>query len=200
MAAGDGLRRFAQAELRRAGSREAARARVAPLNEAARLLSFLRTTVSELDEASAAFLQNIREQDDLEASAHRDRDRAVELFEAGGRLAGVVHLRVEAFYALARQLLGALMQFAGGADRLAPSLIARTEQLRAELATDHDRHVRLGDGARTMTASAWTSSGDCGMTPGTVHGSVAPADLLSTLEEHVADVVRSIDERRDNER
>jgi hypothetical protein len=199
MAAGDVLRRFAQAELLRAGSREAARPRVAPLNETARLLSFLRATLSELDEASAAFLRNIQEQDDLEASAHRDRGRERELFEAGGRLAGVVHLRVETFYALARQLLDALTQFAGGPDRLAPSLVARTEQLRAELGTDHDRHVQLGSGARTMTASAWTSSGDCGMTPGTLPGSVALADLLSPLEEHVADVVRWVDARRGSE-
>lgn len=88
----DASRRFAKAELRRSGSREAAAARVGPLNEAARLVSFLRATLVELDEATASFLENIREQDALEASAQRDPDRERELFEAGGRLAGVVHL------------------------------------------------------------------------------------------------------------
>jgi hypothetical protein len=200
MGAGDALTRFAQAELRRSGSRGAAAARVGPLNEAARRLSFMRATLVELDEASAAFLENIREQDALEASAQRDPDRESELFEAAGRLAGVVHLRVEGFYALARQLLDALTLFvdglAEGADRLAPNLVAREEQLRAELATDHDRHVRLGPGARTMTASVWSSTGDCGMTPGALEGSVVLTDALSALEEHVADVVRSVEANR----
>jgi hypothetical protein len=193
----DASRRFAQAELRRSGSREAAAARVGPLNEAARLLSFLRATLVELDEATASFLENIREQDALEASAQRDPDRERELFEAGGRLAGVMHLRVEAFYALARQLLDALTLFVDGhaevADRLAPSLAARAEELGAQLATDHDRHVRLDNGASTMTASVWSSTGDCGMTPGALEGSVVLTTVLSALEEHVADVVRAVE-------
>lgn len=115
------------------------------LGHACRLLGLTGLTLDEFDEARAAFLDNIRRQD---AAGTTEQD---ELFEEGGRLAVVVHLRIESFHAFARE---ALRRLDGP-----PELVQLFDP-------DRDFHVRLDDGRTAMVASVLAASGDARTAPG----------------------------------
>jgi hypothetical protein len=219
----EGLARFTRDELERAGGRQAAVIRTGGLGHVVRLLSLLHHTLTELDEATAAFLANVERQDQLE-SALGAVDTA--LFEEGGRLSEVVHLRVETFYALMTVLLDdaarSIERYFGPIDgvRLAahadvqanlaafadrkglqappPSLLARAERLTTEILSDRDRHVRFGPDSPIWTASTWSCSGDASISPSTRSDleSVRPRELLDLVEDYLAEVVRYLEVNR----
>jgi hypothetical protein len=136
------LRRFVLEELERPGGRE----RISGVNHGSRILAFLTHTLIEHEQASLALLENIREQERLEEqlAARGARPRPVTperlvpeqraLFEEGGRLAEVVHLRTETFYALARVLLDRLAEaferYFGAANGIAMRRHADDEPIR----------------------------------------------------------------------
>jgi hypothetical protein len=133
------------------------------LGHAVRLLGLLRLTLAEFDEAAAAFLANVAEQEAFE-SEHGVADAA--LFEEGGRLSTVVHLRVETYAALARMLL------------------ARLGEEEPRLDIDRDLHVRFGSPERPWTASVWATSGDAGISPGD-GSALSLRELHELLEGHI---------------
>jgi hypothetical protein len=134
------------------------------LGHAVRLLGLLRLTLAEFDEATAAFLANVAEQRAFEAErGHADAT----LFDEGGRLAVVVHLRVDTYAALARTLL------------------ARLGEDEPRLDPDRDLHVRFGSSERPWTASVWSASGDAGIRPGDGSG-LSLHELHEQLEQLVA--------------
>lgn len=122
-------------------------------------MHLLRLTVAEFEQASRAFV------DDVLAAEADTTHTHEELLERGAPLAGLVHLRVETFLALALLLCERL-----DLDPL------------PELALDRDFHVRLADDRRAMTATVWAASGDAEIAPGTKDGSVSLHELMSRLD------------------
>jgi hypothetical protein len=218
MPLGEKVGRLAREEMERAGSRAEAFSRIGDLNHATRLLDFLGRTHREFEEVSAAFVANLRRQDEMPDSR--------ELFEEGGRLSVVVHHRVETFVALARVLLDrvaqAIERYFGPAPGVSlathvelqsnlaafaehrglrgvpPHLLTRAQLLTTQIVDDHDLHIRLLQGPPTMIASVWSSSGDAGMAPAgeTGLGSITLDELMNLLEEHVEEVVDFLESNR----
>ena len=134
------------------------------LGHAVRLLGLLRLARAEFDEATAAFLANVAQQEAFETE-HGHADDA--LFEEGARLSTVVHLRVEAYAALARMV------------------VRRLDEEEPRLDPDRDLHVRFGSPERPWTASVWAASGDAGISPGGGSG-LSLRELHERLERLVA--------------
>lgn len=199
------LRRLPWDDRRRAGG----------LGHAVRLLSLLRLTLAELDEATGALVANIDHQDELEA-VHGTRREALtleqqQLFEECGRLSVAVHHRVDTFFALARLLLDRVAQAVEtdlrptAGVRLTNAPTARGTPRRGSPVAERspgqgaaaDRRglrrsrpaVTLERYGRTMTATVWSSTGDAAIAPGRRADAVALADVNDLLEEYVADVV-----------
>jgi hypothetical protein len=215
------LSRFWREEAERVG-RPYELSHVGGLNHATRLLGFLSRTLTEVEEATVAFLANVERREAYEAT--HDGGVDPQLFEEGGRLSVIVHLRVETFHALARLLLDRLADaptryFGAAADLplsshrelqanlaafaeqkgqvVPPGLEAKIELMTATFFVDRDLHVSL-PGERPYTASVWSSSGDAGMTPGDACAgeSVALCELLEQLEQYVEDIVAYLDANR----
>lgn len=213
------LTRFAREERERlSGNPEEAEARVSPLGHPLRLLSLLRRALDEFDAARLAFMA------DVEVAETATGESEEELFERGARLAGIVHLRVEAFYGLARLLLDrtaqAVEHYLGSvADlplathrRLEEHLAAFAErkrltsplhvvetarELSAEVLDDtRDLVVELGDRPRPMVAIVWAGSGDAGIVDSRTTEPIALRDVLGRLDDYVGGVVRYLDENR----
>lgn len=220
----EGLARLARRELERASSREAADARTGGLGHVVRLLSLLHHTLAEFDEATAAFLANIEQQEAVEAAYGSP---SKELFTEGGRLSVVVHLRADTFYALARHLLDsaarAMERYFGRVEsaplathdqlqghlaafaeqkglREPPSLLLhRAELLTTTFLTQRDFHVGFGRDS-AWTASVWQVSGDASISPvnrGAYDDSVTLHELLDLVEDYVQEIVYYLEANRD---
>jgi hypothetical protein len=140
------LRRFVLAERERFGRR------LGGLNHASRLLHSLHVTVAEYEQAVAAVVANVEEQEHVDATVES------ELFAEGGRLGVVVHRRVETFAALSRLLLervGGLL----AAGQVPAELEAKASAL-AELAGAGDLRVVSAPGARQVRTTFWEESGN----------------------------------------
>jgi hypothetical protein len=221
MPVGEKLRQFWSAEAKRV-ARQHELTHIGALNHATRFLSLLTWTLTEVEEATAAFLENIAEQEKYEAG-HKGAAQK-ELFAEGGRLSAVVHFRVDTFYALGRLLLDRLAEsperYLGPAagvrmsnhleleanlrafarmkgHHLPPTLAAKAAPLTQAFFSHRDLHVRV-PGSRPHTASVWWGSGDAGMSPGDPYPgeSVTLRELMDHLEEYVEAIVEYLDANR----
>lgn len=106
------LSRLGLSELVQSGDRE----RLSGLKHVVRLLGMVDMSLAECENATTAFLENIKKQEELENRILlAGRARAVHpheldptqrrLWQRGARLAETAHFRIESFYALARLLL-----------------------------------------------------------------------------------------------
>ena len=119
------------------------------VGHAARLVGLLRLALPELEEAVAALVDNVRRHRTAAAAEQE------QLFEEGGRLAVVVHLRAETFRALAKEAVERLSRVSSPPPRLLAELVD----------TERDYHLRLGEGEDAVTASVLAASGDARTAP-----------------------------------